>query len=93
MKTLKLSGKTWAACFLLSLCTLSHLSQAQTPQRDVALNIAQLTSSGSVEVQQDLLSIAMNTTASGTDASAVQTQLKHPVAFGGEINCSIMYGV
>ena len=39
-------------------------------------NVAQLASSGSVDVQQDLLSIAMNTTASGTDANAVQTQLK-----------------
>lgn len=39
-------------------------------------NVAQLSASGSVEVQQDLLSIAMNTTASGADANAVQTQLK-----------------
>ena len=76
MKIMKLSGKTTAACLLVSLCTHSHLSQAQTPQRDAPFNVAQLTSSGSVEVQQDLLSIAMNTTASGTDANAVQTQLK-----------------
>ena len=44
--------------------------------RDTVQNVAQLSSSGSVEVQQDLLSIAMNTTASGPDANAVQTQLK-----------------
>ena len=39
-------------------------------------NVAQLSASGSVEVQQDLLSIAMSTTRDGADASAVQTQLK-----------------
>ncbi len=44
--------------------------------RETVQNVAQLSSSGSVEVQQDLLSIAMNTTASGADANAVQTQLK-----------------
>ena len=47
---------------------------AQTPE--VPSNIAQLSASGTVEVQQDLLMIAMNTTASGPDANAVQTQLK-----------------
>ena len=44
--------------------------------REVPLNVAQLTSSASVEVQQDLLAIAMTTSATGTDANAVQTQLK-----------------
>ena len=44
--------------------------------RDAVQNVAQLSANGSVEVQQDLLSIAMNTTASGADANAVQTQLK-----------------
>ena len=45
--------------------------------RDAPLqNVAQISASGTVEVQQDLLSIAMNTTVSGADASAVQTQLK-----------------
>ena len=39
-------------------------------------NVAQLSASGSVEVQQDLLSIAMSTTRDGADASTVQTQLK-----------------
>ena len=45
-------------------------------QRDSLQNVAQLSASGSVEAQQDLLSIAMNTSASGTDANLVQTQLK-----------------
>jgi predicted secreted protein len=39
-------------------------------------NVAQLSASGSVEVQQDLLSILMSTTRDGTDAAAVQSQLK-----------------
>lgn len=42
-----------------------------TPQ-----NVAQLTASGSVEVQQDLLAISMSTTRDGLDAGTVQTQLK-----------------
>jgi len=39
-------------------------------------NVAQLSAAGSVEVQQDLLSISMSTSRDGADASAVQTQLK-----------------
>lgn len=48
----------------------------QNTARDTVQNVAQLSASGSVEVQQDLLSIAMSTTRDGTDASTVQTQLK-----------------
>lgn len=44
--------------------------------REDTRNVAQLAASGSVEVQQDLLSITMNTNLGGTDANAVQTQLK-----------------
>ena len=58
------------------MCATGVLSQQLATTRDTVQNIAQLSSSGSVEVQQDLLSIAMNTTASGADANAVQTQLK-----------------
>jgi predicted secreted protein len=39
-------------------------------------NVAQLSASGSVEVQQDLLSISMTTSRDGPDAGTVQTQLK-----------------
>ena len=49
---------------------------SQTMQREPLQNVAQLSASGSVEVQQDLLSISMNTTRDGTDATAVQAQLK-----------------
>ncbi len=54
----------------------SALAQNSGP-RDVPLqNVAQISASGSVDVQQDLLSIALNTTASGADANGVQAQLK-----------------
>ena len=39
-------------------------------------NVVQLSASGSVEVQQDLLSISMNTTREAPDAGTVQNQLK-----------------
>ena len=63
--------KSIAACVFLACSTALF---AQTPA--IPVNVAQLSSSGAVEVQQDLLSIAMNTTATGADANAVQTQLK-----------------
>ena len=39
-------------------------------------NVVQLSAQGSIEVQQDLLSISMNTTRDGADAGVVQSQLK-----------------
>lgn len=39
-------------------------------------NVLQLTASGTVEVQQDLLSLTLTTTREGADANAVQAQLK-----------------
>ncbi len=39
-------------------------------------NVIQLSASGSVEVQQDLLTLSMNTTRDGPDAGTVQNQLK-----------------
>ena len=39
-------------------------------------NVAQLSASATVEVQQDLLTIAMSTTRDGSDSVAVQNQLK-----------------
>ena len=67
--------KLIAGCAII-VCATGVLSQQLTTTRDAVQNVAQLSSSGSVEVQQDLLSIALNTTASGADANAVQTQLK-----------------
>jgi predicted secreted protein len=55
----------------------SSFAQNSAPYVPPALqNVAQLTASGTVEVQQDLLSISMSTTVGGADANAVQTQLK-----------------
>ncbi|MES3010299.1 MAG: SIMPL domain-containing protein [Pseudomonadota bacterium] len=39
-------------------------------------NVLQLSASSTVEVQQDLLAMSLTTTRDGTDANAVQTQLK-----------------
>ena len=49
---------------------------AQSASAPPIQNVVQLSASGSVEVQQDLLSISMNTSRDGTDASVVQSQLK-----------------
>ena len=66
--------KLVAACALIA-CANSSLGQNSGP-RDELRNVAQLAATGSVEVQQDLLSITLNTNAGGADANAVQTQLK-----------------
>lgn len=55
----------------MTLPVFSQNTRMETPQ-----NIINLQSNGVVEVQQDLLSISMNTTREGADAGAVQTQLK-----------------
>jgi predicted secreted protein len=62
------------AVFALAGCTTALL--AQPVPAEVLKNVAQLSASGSVEVQQDMLSISMSTTRDGADAAAVQTQLK-----------------
>jgi predicted secreted protein len=65
--------KLIVSCALLA-CTTGLFAQSM-PHGQLQ-NVAQLSASGSVEVQQDLLSISMNTTRDGTDAGTVQTQLK-----------------
>ena len=65
--------KLMAACVLMAA---SVGAIAQTMPVEPMQNVAQLSASGSVEVQQDLLSISMSTTRDGTDAGVVQTQLK-----------------
>ncbi|MES2413619.1 MAG: SIMPL domain-containing protein [Pseudomonadota bacterium] len=72
-----LTKKLVAGCALLA-CTgvFATGAVAQTVFREAPQNVAQLSASGSVEVQQDVLSIAMSTTRDGTDAGVVQTQLK-----------------
>ena len=74
LRTTQLTTKFIAACALI---TWAGATFAQQPgARDSLQNVAQLSAVGSVEVQQDLLSISMSTTRDGADAAAVQTQLK-----------------
>lgn len=70
---MKNTTKIIAVCLVLTGTTGVF---AQTMQREPLQNVAQLSASGSVEVQQDLLSVTMNTTRDGSDANTVQTQLK-----------------
>jgi predicted secreted protein len=49
--------------------------QDTTPYR-TPLNVIQLSANAAVEVQQDILTITLNTTREAADASTVQTQLK-----------------
>lgn len=65
--------KMIAAC---ALTTLVSGAFAQNIEHQTVQNVAQLSANGSVEVQQDLLSISMSTTRDGADAGTVQTQLK-----------------
>ena len=68
-----LKAKLIAVCALLAGTTGAF---AQKISHDVIQNVAQLSASGSIEVQQDVLSISMNTSRDGADAGTVQTQLK-----------------
>lgn len=70
MRTIKLI----ASC-ALAVCTTGLFAQ-NIPREAALQNVAQLSASASVEVQQDLLSISLSTTRDGIDAGAVQTQLK-----------------
>lgn len=65
-----------AACALFAGAALASSAMAQTLQHETLQNVAQLSASGSVEVQQDLLSISLSTTRDGSDAGVVQSQLK-----------------
>ena len=65
--------KLITACAVL-VCATSAYSQNGAPQ--VPQNVLQLSASGSVEVQQDMLSMTLATTRDGADAAVVQSQLK-----------------
>ena len=60
-------------CVLLALASNAS---AQPFSPSPPLNVVQLAANGSVEVQQDLLTISMSTTREGLDATAIQSQLK-----------------
>ncbi|MDB5880249.1 MAG: hypothetical protein JWP43_127 [Ramlibacter sp.] len=65
------AGRLLACLAALSLCA-GAMGQVLAPPQ----NVLQLTASGTVEVQQDLLSLILTTTREGSDANAVQAQLK-----------------
>ena len=68
-----IATKSIAACAIAACATGLF---AQNITNEPTRNVAQLSASGSVEVQQDLLSISLVTSRDGLDASTVQTQLK-----------------
>lgn len=68
-----ITPKLIAACALAACATGLF---AQNLPNEPLKNVAQISASGSVEVQQDLLSISMATSRDGLDAGTVQTQLK-----------------
>jgi len=62
-----------------ALCAAPMAAWAQAPLVPMApepANIVNISASGYLEVPQDWLSISLNTTREGSDATAVQTQLK-----------------
>ena len=65
--------RVFAVCVMV---TGSVTGLAQPSQQPVLQNVVQLAASGTVEVQQDLLSIVLSTTRDGTDSSVVQSQLR-----------------
>src|SRR6186713_3004665 len=70
------TSKSIAVCILLAGAAMASGVMAQTMHPETLQNVAQLSATGSVEVQQDLLSISLSTTRDGTDAGVVQAQLK-----------------
>ncbi|WP_431095986.1 SIMPL domain-containing protein [Polaromonas aquatica] len=69
-------SKSIAVCVLLGGAAMASAVMAQPMHHEPLQNVAQISTNGSVEVQQDLLSISLNTTRDGTDAGVVQAQLK-----------------
>lgn len=68
------------AIILVASCAIftpaSIVFSQNLPRMEVPQNIVSIATQGTVEVQQDLLSISMNTTKEGNDAAGVQSQLK-----------------
>ena len=75
MKSVMLKILSSSLLFCSALAGADSASAQQGPQIPPQ-NVIQLAANGSVEVQQDLLSISMTTTREGQDATAIQTQLK-----------------
>jgi predicted secreted protein len=67
-----MNHKSLIAAAVFLTCSLGAMAQVTPPPQ----NVLQLTASGTVEVQQDLLSLTLTTTREGADAATVQSQLK-----------------
>lgn len=61
---------------ILALLLAAGTATAQTVPYPPPQNVLQLSASGTVETQQDLLQLNLSTTREGTDPAAVQAQLK-----------------
>ena len=72
--------KQWLAAAALAALPLAAAAQGVSAGAAyVPSNVAQLSAEGSVEVQQDVLRLVLSTTRQGSDAQAVQNQLKQAV--------------
>jgi predicted secreted protein len=71
---MKISTRLIATAALLACCTGAALAQNTAPPE--LRNVVQLSATGTVEAQQDLLVVTLSTSKEGADASAVQAQLK-----------------
>jgi predicted secreted protein len=69
------AGRLLAACALLGAAA-GAAAQTTPPPYAPPQNVLQLQASGSVEVQQDLLTMNLNTSREGADPALVQAQLK-----------------
>lgn len=61
---------------IVALAVLGGAAMAATAETPPPQNVLQLTASGTVEVQQDLLSMTLSTSRDAADAATVQNQLK-----------------
>ncbi len=73
-----MNTKSHALLSLLAVALVSGAPESYAQQTPYAppQNVLQLSATGSVEVQQDLLSLSLTTSRDGADANPVQTQLK-----------------
>lgn len=71
---MKITSRLIATAALLACCTGAALAQNTAPPE--LRNVVQLSATGTVEAQQDLLVVTLATSKEGADASAVQAQLK-----------------
>jgi len=70
-------GSYFNGAFLtLALACSAAASWAQTPAAPEPRNIVQLSATGSVEAQQDWLTLTLSTTREGSEPAAVQSQLR-----------------